>query len=145
AGHMSAPLEIDVCTACQAFWFDKYESLKLSSASTLKLMKLIGANSSFPGKASGGARVPTLRKPPARDKRFTAKHAIPLLAMPQRPWTIHPVLRVSARKELQLAVFRQGNFRSPRERSGRRLLQLWRAHCPCGGVGMRTLRVANFH
>jgi hypothetical protein len=46
AARMGTPVEIDVCTACQAFWFDKYESLKLSPGSTLKLMKLIGENSS---------------------------------------------------------------------------------------------------
>jgi len=40
--YMGASVDIDLCTACQAFWFDKYESLKLSPASTLKLMKLIG-------------------------------------------------------------------------------------------------------
>jgi hypothetical protein len=40
--NVTAPLEIDVCTSCQAFWFDKYESLKLAPASTLKLMKFIG-------------------------------------------------------------------------------------------------------
>jgi len=49
--HLSAPVEIDLCTACQAFWFDKYEDMKISSGSTLKLMKLIGENSS-PAKAS---------------------------------------------------------------------------------------------
>jgi DNA-directed RNA polymerase subunit RPC12/RpoP len=40
--HLSAPVEVDLCSACQVFWFDKYESLKLSPASTLQLMKLIG-------------------------------------------------------------------------------------------------------
>lgn len=40
--HLSVPLGIDLCAACQAFWFDKYESLKLSAGSTLQLMKLIG-------------------------------------------------------------------------------------------------------
>jgi Zn-finger nucleic acid-binding protein/DNA-directed RNA polymerase subunit RPC12/RpoP len=40
--HLSAPLTIDLCSACQGLWFDKYESLKLSPASTLKLMKWIG-------------------------------------------------------------------------------------------------------
>jgi len=58
AGHMSAPIEIDVCTSCQAFWFDKYESLKLSSASTLKLMKLIGENASSPGQIPDGLECP---------------------------------------------------------------------------------------
>jgi hypothetical protein len=40
--HLSTPIAIDLCTACQSFWFDKYESLKLSPASVLQLMKLIG-------------------------------------------------------------------------------------------------------
>jgi DNA-directed RNA polymerase subunit RPC12/RpoP len=44
--HLAAPVEIDVCSKCQAFWFDKYEDLKLSAGSTLKLMKFIGENSS---------------------------------------------------------------------------------------------------
>ena len=58
AGHMSAPLEIDVCATCQAFWFDKYESLRLSSAATLKLMKLIGENSSSPQKLPEALECP---------------------------------------------------------------------------------------
>ncbi len=44
--HLTGPLTIEVCTPCQAFWFDKYEDLKLSAGSTLNLMKLIGENSS---------------------------------------------------------------------------------------------------
>jgi hypothetical protein len=43
--HLSAPVDIDLCANCQAFWFDKYESLKLAPASTLKLIKLIGEQS----------------------------------------------------------------------------------------------------
>jgi len=43
--HQGAPVEIDLCTACQAFWFDKYESLKLAPGSTLQLIKLIGEHS----------------------------------------------------------------------------------------------------
>ncbi|MBI4474512.1 MAG: hypothetical protein HY646_17715 [Acidobacteria bacterium] len=38
----SQSLDVDLCTNCQVFWFDKYESLKLTPASTLKLMKYIG-------------------------------------------------------------------------------------------------------
>src|SRR5262249_60800817 len=56
--HLTAPLTIDVCTPCQAFWFDKYEDLKISAASTLKLIRLIGENSS------------TARIPPAEIIRF---------------------------------------------------------------------------
>jgi DNA-directed RNA polymerase subunit RPC12/RpoP len=44
--HLTAPVTIDLCAGCQAFWFDKYEDLQLSAGSVLKLMKLIGENSS---------------------------------------------------------------------------------------------------
>ena len=44
--HLTAPVTLDVCKACQAFWFDKYESLKLAASSTLKLLKFIGESSS---------------------------------------------------------------------------------------------------
>jgi hypothetical protein len=49
--HLSAPVQIDLCSPCHAFWFDKYESLKLAPGSTLKLIKLIGEQSQ-------GARPP---------------------------------------------------------------------------------------
>lgn len=41
-GHTGTTVTIDVCTTCQAFWFDGYESLQLAPASTLKLFTLIG-------------------------------------------------------------------------------------------------------
>ena len=44
--HLTAPLTIEVCIPCRAFWFDKYEDLKISAGSTLKLIRLIGENSS---------------------------------------------------------------------------------------------------
>jgi hypothetical protein len=45
-GRMGGPVDIDLCTTCQAFWFDHFESLKLSPGSTLKLMKFIGEHPS---------------------------------------------------------------------------------------------------
>jgi len=59
-GHLSAPVEIDLCAACQAFWFDKFESLKLSPGSTLKLIKLIGEHSTA-GKPSLSTNLPCPR------------------------------------------------------------------------------------
>jgi hypothetical protein len=50
---MGGEVTIDACTDCQAFWFDKYESLQLSPASTLKLMRFIGEQSRS-GKAPDG-------------------------------------------------------------------------------------------
>jgi DNA-directed RNA polymerase subunit RPC12/RpoP len=40
-GHLSRPITIDACDACQAFWFDTSESPRLTPASTLKLFSLI--------------------------------------------------------------------------------------------------------
>jgi DNA-directed RNA polymerase subunit RPC12/RpoP len=57
-GHLTGPVEIDVCSGCQAFWFDKYEDLKLSAASTLQLMKFIGQNTSSPRPVSDNSRCP---------------------------------------------------------------------------------------
>ena len=41
-GRLSVPVSLDLCLSCQAFWFDGYESLKLTPASVLKLFRLIG-------------------------------------------------------------------------------------------------------
>ena len=57
--HLSVPIQIELCTSCQAFWFDKYESLKLSAGSILQLMKLIGENSGVrPSMVSGALKCP---------------------------------------------------------------------------------------
>ena len=40
--HQGKSVSIDRCTPCQAFWFDKFESLQLSPAATLRLLELIG-------------------------------------------------------------------------------------------------------
>ena len=45
-GRLGKQIIIDVCTGCQAFWFDSHESLQLSPGATLKLMKFIGEHSS---------------------------------------------------------------------------------------------------
>lgn len=46
AARLGGEVTIDLCNACQAFWFDTYESLQLSPAATLQLMQLIGQQSS---------------------------------------------------------------------------------------------------
>ena len=46
AAASSIQLTIDVCTPCQAFWFDEHKDLQLSPGSTLQLMKYIGEHSS---------------------------------------------------------------------------------------------------
>jgi Zn-finger nucleic acid-binding protein len=46
AGHQGKTVGIDLCKSCQAFWFDKFESLQLAPGSTLQLMKMIGESGS---------------------------------------------------------------------------------------------------
>jgi Zn-finger nucleic acid-binding protein len=41
-GHLGTKVTIDLCEACQAFWFDGRESLQLSPGATLQLFQVIG-------------------------------------------------------------------------------------------------------
>ncbi|MCU1285377.1 MAG: hypothetical protein JWO13_1727 [Acidobacteriales bacterium] len=45
-GQLERPVTCDVCVPCQGFWFEMFKSLQLAPASTLKLMKFIGENTS---------------------------------------------------------------------------------------------------
>ncbi len=40
-GQLGATVDVDVCAACRVIWFDRYESLQLAPASTIRLFKLI--------------------------------------------------------------------------------------------------------
>lgn len=44
--QMGGSVTMDVCLACQSFWFDGYESLQLTPGSTLRLFRIIGDESS---------------------------------------------------------------------------------------------------
>lgn len=62
AGHGGRTVTLDLCFACQSFWFDQRESLALTPASTLTLFRLIGehtARASAP--ATDRARCPRCR------------------------------------------------------------------------------------
>jgi uncharacterized protein YbaR (Trm112 family) len=41
-GHLGRSVVIDICHACQSFWFDARESVSLSPGSTLALFRVIG-------------------------------------------------------------------------------------------------------
>jgi hypothetical protein len=47
-GHLARPVVIDICFACQSFWFDSRESLSLTPGSTLTLFRLIGERAAKP-------------------------------------------------------------------------------------------------
>jgi hypothetical protein len=62
-GHQGRPVAIDLCVTCQAFWFDKYESLQLAPASTLRLLKIIGERTSPGPTEFAAARCPRCSEP----------------------------------------------------------------------------------
>lgn len=53
----SRPVTINLCHACQVFWFDTHESLSLTPGSTLSLFRIIGERSTRTGAA--GTSTPT--------------------------------------------------------------------------------------
>ena len=57
-GHHGRDVSIDVCSGCQAIWFDGYESLQLSAASVLKLFRLVAAAEKVRGPISATAACP---------------------------------------------------------------------------------------
>src|SRR6185369_479612 len=66
-GHGGTSIVIDTCTTCQAFWFDKHESLQLAPVSTLKLFSLIGEQ-----KGARSASLPSVMRCPRCSSRLLA-------------------------------------------------------------------------
>jgi DNA-directed RNA polymerase subunit RPC12/RpoP len=66
-GHAGTSIVIDTCPACQAFWFDRHESLQLAPASTLKLFALIGEK-----KGARVAPLPAVMRCPRCSSRLLA-------------------------------------------------------------------------
>jgi DNA-directed RNA polymerase subunit RPC12/RpoP len=60
-GHLGRPVTIDLCHACQAFWFDARESLSLTPGSTLTLFRIIGERAAHPHNTAESAKCPTCR------------------------------------------------------------------------------------
>jgi ribosomal protein S27AE len=48
-------IPIDVCRRCQVLWFDPYEDLRLSPASTLSVFQIIGGQAQTPAPATADA------------------------------------------------------------------------------------------
>ncbi|MCC7124442.1 MAG: hypothetical protein IT178_06315 [Acidobacteria bacterium] len=61
-GHQERDVVIDICFACQSFWFDQRESLALTPASTLALFRLIGDRAGRPQRSPADlAKCPRCR------------------------------------------------------------------------------------
>jgi DNA-directed RNA polymerase subunit RPC12/RpoP len=53
--RLGATLDIDLCRACRAFWFDQYEELRMAPAATLKVFGIISEQTSAPATPLTGA------------------------------------------------------------------------------------------
>ena len=60
-GHLGRPVTVDLCHACQAFWFDTRESVSLTPGSTLTLFRIIGEQAAPPQHRNSPARCPRCR------------------------------------------------------------------------------------
>lgn len=61
-GHLGRPVAIDICFACQVFWFDARESVSLTPGATLALFRLIGERIAKPQASRADlARCPRCR------------------------------------------------------------------------------------
>ena len=67
-GRQGTTVDVDLCKDCRAFWFDRYESLRLSPGATLKLFTLMGE----PG--STGRPQPRTMRCPRCSARLTLTH-----------------------------------------------------------------------
>ena len=50
--HLGRRVAIDICHACQSFWFDTHESATLTPGSTLKLFRVIGEKITRPNRSN---------------------------------------------------------------------------------------------
>src|SRR5580693_6772764 len=91
-GHLGVQLTVDVCTTCQAFWFERHEDLGLTPASTLQLMKYIGDHSSTPSPRYPTTHVPALRLRAYSGAQHDPQRALRLLAMLQPARPLHQLL-----------------------------------------------------
>jgi hypothetical protein len=58
-GRLGTPLEIDLCPACRAMWFDQYEDLRMAPAATLKVFGIISEQpAAAPAPLAGVLRCP---------------------------------------------------------------------------------------
>jgi len=61
-GHLGRSVVIDICHACQVFWFDTRESVTLTPGSTLALFRIIGEKLGRPRHSDGElAKCPRCR------------------------------------------------------------------------------------
>jgi hypothetical protein len=75
-----ADMEVDVCKGCRAFWFDQYESIRLTPGATLKLFDIMSET----GGADRALREPM--KCPRCHSGLTHAHDLQMKATPFEYW-----------------------------------------------------------
>jgi Zn-finger nucleic acid-binding protein len=67
-GRQGTKVDVDLCADCRGFWFDRYESLRLSPGATLKLFTLMAE------RGSAGRPLPQTMRCPRCGARLALTH-----------------------------------------------------------------------
>jgi len=62
-GHLAAKVDIDLCRACRAFWFDRFESLQLAPRSIVRLFQMMSEQGTAAGRLARTLTCPRCRSP----------------------------------------------------------------------------------
>ncbi len=145
-GHLGTSVTIDLCTACQVFWFDARESLQLSPGAVIELFQLVGEGA-LERQAAGGGRTTPPRCPQCRvalllthDRQRNTPFQY--LQVSARPRPADVVRRFSPREGLHHAALREAGRRPAAQRQNRQLLQLRRADRSQPDRVVHALRIA---
>ena len=69
--NYAAPVTVDLCLTCSAFWFDGMESLALAPGAVLDLFVLIHENKRSPAPLGAALACARCRVPPRYSRRRT--------------------------------------------------------------------------
>ena len=99
--HLERRVQIDICHACQSFWFDVYESATLTPGATLSLFRIIGekiAQTSASRRRPG--QVSPVQGPSAPHARHAADDEVRVSELSARARPADDLLRLSPREGL---------------------------------------------
>ena len=142
-GHNGRTVTVDLCFPCQSFWFDIYENLALTPASTLDALPR-HRRAHRPAEPHRGRtrEVPALQRTPAAHHRHAAPHPLPVSALPEPSRPPHHLPRVPQGEAVHPCADPAADRRSAGERADAQLLELRRHRRSREGIRVRALRLA---
>ena len=108
--HLGRRAAIDICHACQSFWFDTHESAALTPGSTLRLFRIIGEKIARPRAINADlAKCPRCKSRLRRTHDIQRTTKFEYLSCPHAPRPADDVLRLPPREGLHPAADASAN------------------------------------